>query len=151
MGNNNVFQSYKTEKNCNIITCHLKQNGNMPCAGSSTTYHVGDSESSLCRYGNVGDKAVKRGISGWKYQTVNCDCDNVLAAKVKSYQPNDFGLYDMHGNVWELTQDCWNDSYKGAPANGQAWTSGHCGKRVVRGGAWNLKPYSLHLCREWHC
>ena len=49
---------------------------------------------------------------------------------------NAFGLYDMHGNVWEWTQDCWNDSYKGAPDNGRAWESGDCGRRVLRGGSW---------------
>ena len=53
-----------------------------------------------------------------------------------SFSANSFGLYDMHGNVWEWTQDCWNDSYSGAPKNGSAWTSGDCSRRVVRGGSW---------------
>jgi formylglycine-generating enzyme required for sulfatase activity len=57
-------------------------------------------------------------------------------ATVGSFAANAFGLYDMHGNVWELTQDCWNDSYNGAPTNGKAWLSGDCGKRVLRGGGW---------------
>lgn len=50
--------------------------------------------------------------------------------------PNDWGLYDMSGNVWELTQDCEHESYRGAPADGSAWKSGDCGSRVVRGGSW---------------
>ena len=42
----------------------------------------------------------------------------------------------MIGNVWEWVQDCWNASYKGAPADGSAWESGTCGQRVLRGGSW---------------
>ena len=55
---------------------------------------------------------------------------------VKSYQPNAFGLYDMHGNVWEWTQDCWNNSYKGAPSDDSAWGTGDCTAGVIRGGSW---------------
>jgi formylglycine-generating enzyme required for sulfatase activity len=62
---------------------------------------------------------------------------------VKSFQPNAFGLYDMHGNVREWTQDCWNESYKGAPINGSPWLKGDCGRTVVRGGSWFNAPTSL--------
>ncbi len=58
-------------------------------------------------------------------------------------KPNAFGLYDMLGNVWEWTEDCWNESYQGAPVDGSAWTSGECGKRVVRGGSWFDVPIYL--------
>ncbi|WP_418355851.1 formylglycine-generating enzyme family protein [Shewanella algae] len=50
------------------------------------------------------------------------------------------GLYDMHGNVSEWTADCWNDSYQGAPNNGQAWQGGNCGRRVLRGGSGAAYP-----------
>jgi formylglycine-generating enzyme required for sulfatase activity len=52
-------------------------------------------------------------------------------------QPNAFGLYDMHGNVWEWVQDYWHPNYDGAPADGSAWLSGgDTTKRVMRGGSW---------------
>ncbi|MEM6625117.1 MAG: SUMF1/EgtB/PvdO family nonheme iron enzyme [Pseudomonadota bacterium] len=57
--------------------------------------------------------------------------------------PNAFGLYDMHGNVWEWVEDCWNDSYSGAPSNGSAWTRGGCSRRVLRGGSWGNDPQLL--------
>jgi formylglycine-generating enzyme required for sulfatase activity len=55
-------------------------------------------------------------------------------------QANAWGLYDMSGNVWEWTQDCWNDNYNGAPVDGSAWNSGHCGQHVLRGGSWQYSP-----------
>ena len=44
------------------------------------------------------------------------------------------------GNVWEWTQDCWNESYSSAPTDGTAWTSGNCSRRVLRGGSWSYGP-----------
>ena len=62
---------------------------------------------------------------------------------VGSFGPNGFGLHDVHGNVWEWTQDCWNESYRGAPVDGSAWERGDCGRRVVRGGSWDDVPGNL--------
>jgi serine/threonine-protein kinase len=57
-------------------------------------------------------------------------------ARVKSFTPNEFGLYDMHGNVWEWTQDCWHNSYSFAPTDGSTWNSADCDAGVIRGGSW---------------
>jgi len=58
-------------------------------------------------------------------------------------KPNNFGLYDMLGNVWERTEDCWHFDYDGAPDDGSAWTTGQCDRRVVRGGSWINLPQFL--------
>ena len=78
----------------------------------------------------------------------NCyanDCGDSYTdtAPVGSFPANTFGIYDMHGNVWEWVEDCWNSSYQGAPTNGGAWTSGNCESRVLRGSSWNDVPWSL--------
>lgn len=54
----------------------------------------------------------------------------------QKYPPNPWGLFDMHGNVWEWCQDYWNASYQGAPTDGAAWQAGNASLRVARGGSW---------------
>jgi len=85
----------------------------------------------------------------------NCDgCgspwDDRQTAPVASFSANAFGLYDMHGNVWEWVEDCWHDNYNGAPSNGDAWETASqtespsepCRRRVLRGGSWhNVRGY----------
>ena len=78
----------------------------------------------------------------------NCDgCgsrwDNKQTAPVGSFSANAWGVHDMHGNVWEWVEDCYNDSYVGAPSDGSAWESGDCDRRVLRGGSWFSDPRSL--------
>ena len=107
-------------------------------AGSSTKYHYGNSESQLCRYGNHATSAE----DGYGNQSCS-DGVGKRTAAVGRYQPNSYGLYDLHGNVYEWAQDCWNDSYVGAPTDGSAWTSGDCGLRVIRGGSWSNTPRLL--------
>ena len=62
---------------------------------------------------------------------------------VGSYESNEFGLHDVHGNVWEWVEDCWHRDYWGAPLDGSAWVTGDdCDYRIMRGGSW--------FNGEWH-
>ena len=90
-------------------------------AGSTAaSWNFGDSRSQL------GDHAWYAANSGNRTQ------------RVAQKRPNAFGLYDMHGNVWEWVEDCWHDNYTGAPIDGSTWTT-DCGgnSRVLRGGSWS--------------
>jgi formylglycine-generating enzyme required for sulfatase activity len=71
--------------------------------------------------------------------------------QVGSYSANAWGFYDMHGNVWEWLEDCWNETYNGAPDDGSAWTSGDCSRRVVRGGSWIIDPASPRSALRFKC
>jgi formylglycine-generating enzyme required for sulfatase activity len=62
---------------------------------------------------------------------------------VDTFEPNPWGLYNVHGNVYEWTQDCWNNSNSGNPGDGSARTLGDCASRVLRGGAWIDHPGHL--------
>jgi formylglycine-generating enzyme required for sulfatase activity len=63
--------------------------------------------------------------------------DSRRTAPVGSFAPNEFGLYDMHGNVWEWVEDCLHTDYEDAPKDGSAWLAqGDCNNRVIRGGSW---------------
>ncbi|WP_210211517.1 SUMF1/EgtB/PvdO family nonheme iron enzyme, partial [Azospirillum griseum] len=70
--------------------------------------------------------------------------------EVGSFEANAFGLYDLHGNVWEWVEDCWHPDYRGAPADGSAWTTGSCESRILRGGFWGGAPLYLRSAyRNW--
>ena len=76
--------------------------------------------------------------------------DGQRTAPVGSFAPNEFGLYDMHGNVYEWVEDCWNGSYASAPSDGGARLSGDCAERVLRGGSWFIDPRDLRAAyRLW--
>ena len=96
-------------------------------AGTTTAYYWGDDIGK----GNANCKGCG---SQW---------DAKQTSPVGSFAANQFGLYDMAGNVYQWVQDCYHDNYDGAPTDGSAWTSGDCSNRVVRGGSWIYDPQSL--------
>ena len=102
-------------------------------AGTATPFYFGETISTdqanyrgTHVYGN-GSRGVFRG------RTVD----------VGSFAPNAFGLHDMHGNVWEWVEDCWHENYQNAPADGSAWRTPRCRKRVLRSGGWANSPDGL--------
>ena len=115
--------------------------------GTQTAWHWGDDETGQCRHANGFDRSTKRRYPKWK--AAKCDDDAVHTSEVGKYKANAFGLFDTAGNVWEWVEDCWNENYTGAPADGSAWTSGDCGARIVRGGSWGDLPRSLRSANRF--
>ena len=103
-------------------------------AGTRTPFHFGATISTeQANYdGNYTNGSGRKGRSRERTVTVG------------SFPPNGFGLHDVHGNVWEWVEDCWHDSYAGAPGDGSAWTDdGYCSFRELRGGSWLTDPSHL--------
>ena len=74
--------------------------------------------------------------------------DDKMTAPVGSFAANAWGVYDMHGNVWEWVQDCWNKNYEDAPTDGSVWESGNCIARMYRGGSWSHSPAEMRSARR---
>ena len=113
-------------------------------AGTKTYRYWGDDGNLSCSYANGADQTAKnqlQGASNWA--VANCNDGYAYTSPVGSFKPNRFGLYDMLGNVWQWTQDCWNPNYSGAPADGSAWTVGECRQRILRGGSWENLPMDI--------
>jgi formylglycine-generating enzyme required for sulfatase activity len=69
---------------------------------------------------------------------------------VGSFAPNAFGLHDMHGNLREYVEDCWHESYEGAPNDGSAWASDGCDRPLLRDGSWKGRPVFIRSAiRDW--
>ena len=96
-------------------------------AGTNTLYFFGNDESMLGEYAWYADNSDDK------------------MHPVGQKKPNPWGLYDMHGNVWEWVQDKWHDNYDGVPTDGSAWESGGGSRRVFRGGSWSS---SARICRS---
>ncbi len=117
--------------------------------GMDTSRYWGRSESGQCKHANGADRSAKAVYDDWLVAA--CDDGHVHTSPAGSFRANRYGLYDVLGNVWEWVEDCWHDSYRGAPSDGRAWTTGgDCARRVLRGGSWYLKPWSLRSAnRGW--
>ncbi len=103
-------------------------------AGAATTYSWGD---------DIGKGNASCAGCGSEW-------DDKQTAPVGSFKANQWGVHDMHGNVWEWTQDCYQKSYDGAPVDGSAVSAPDCNKRIVRGGAWYVGTRHLRAAnRSW--
>ncbi len=102
-------------------------------------YHFGDDEEDLAKYGNVADASFKKKFPDWTW-TIKADDGFVFTAPVKSFRPNQYGLYDMHGNVWQWCNDRYGADYygKGDRTDPQGPDDGSY--RVYRGGGWGTNP-----------
>jgi formylglycine-generating enzyme required for sulfatase activity len=101
-------------------------------AKEQTFFFFGNDDAQLIRYGWYEENAENK------------------THPVGGKEPNPFGLADMYGNVSEWVEDCYHDTYRGAPLNGEPWLSGDCSHRVVRGGDWQSRAASLRTTsRDW--
>ena len=98
-------------------------------AGTTTAYHFGNT--------------ISRNQANYWHDDKSWP-EDIGTVAVGSYPANAFGLYDVHGNVWEWVEDCWHNDYTGAPTDGSAWVSDcHSDKRVLRGGGWDSTTWLL--------
>jgi eukaryotic-like serine/threonine-protein kinase len=105
-------------------------------AGTTTPFYFGETiTTDLVNYhGNFPYGSAPKGV--YREQTTD----------VGNFPPNSFGLYDMHGNIWEWCQDIYNSSYQGAPTDGSPWLSGSDNNmKRLRGGSW---LYMARICRS---
>jgi formylglycine-generating enzyme required for sulfatase activity len=106
-------------------------------AGSAASYWWGDDAEASCGFANIADRESLAAHPGQK-DTVQCSDGHAETAPVGSYRPNAWGLYDMAGNSWSWTADCWNADHAGADGRGGVRSDGDCAFHVAHGGSWNF-------------
>jgi formylglycine-generating enzyme required for sulfatase activity/class 3 adenylate cyclase len=111
-------------------------------AGTTTPFYWGTGPGQVCQYENVADQTAKETFTDVNFFAMPCRDGFAYTAPVGSFKPNQFGLFDMAGNVSVYTEDCWNDGYTGAPTDGSAWTSGVCASHAARKASFgNGRPF----------
>jgi formylglycine-generating enzyme required for sulfatase activity len=117
-------------------------------AGKKMSWPWGNADSAAnCKSFNAMDASGHKNYP--TNEAMSCDDTFAATAPVGSFPPNAFGLYDMLGNVWEMTSDCWHENYKGAPADGSSWEEDGCRERVRRGGAWLENVWDNRYFTRW--
>jgi serine/threonine-protein kinase len=112
-------------------------------AGTATRFSSGDADRTLAGFANVADRSLStdtgaaphRDRTGWTY-TREIEDGHAGPAPAGRFLPNPFGLFDMHGNLWEWCEDAFVPGYDGAPADGSARALRGAKERACRGGAW---------------
>jgi sulfatase modifying factor 1 len=114
-------------------------------AGTTASRFWGEDASHACDFANVADLTGAEAMHWSKADDVVFQCRDgyVQTAPVGSFKPNSFGLFDMLGNVWQWTEDCFHQDYGGAPSDGSAWAEPGCKYGVLRGGSWRGNPSNV--------
>lgn len=114
-------------------------------ASTRTSRWWGDDPARQCRFANGPDRTLLARFADRVPAWYGAPCSDgyVMTAPVDAFPANRWGLHDMAGNVFQMVADCWHADYRGAPADGGAWTDGDCAVGVVRGGSSNPHPGAM--------
>jgi formylglycine-generating enzyme len=110
-------------------------------AGTTTRYYSGDDPETLAKVGNVADATAKVKFPDWKY-TIKASDSYVFTSPVGSFQPNAFGLFDMHGNAWQWCADRYGEEYYAKSPADDPTGPASGDDRILRGGSWNYRPFN---------
>jgi formylglycine-generating enzyme required for sulfatase activity len=136
---------YQATEFCKRLSRETKQEYRLPSeaeweyacrAGTTTPFYFGETITGKFANYRASETYAEEAKGEYRQQTT----------PVGQFPPNAFGLYDMHGNVWEWCADTWHDNYDGAPTDGSVWIkNGDDNRSPLRGGSWCCDP---NLCRS---